>query len=83
MKSRKNATGSKLATAALAGLIAGATLGTAGCASSKAGMESTNSTAKHDCAGKNACKGQGGCKTATHACKGQNDCKGQGGCKSA
>lgn len=36
---------------------------------------------KHDCKGKNACKGQGGCKTDTHACKGQNACKGQGGCK--
>ena len=83
MNNKTTKTGSKLATAALAGLIAGATLSAAGCASSKAGMESTTSTSKHDCAGKNACKGQGGCKTATHACKGQNACKGQGGCKSA
>jgi hypothetical protein len=34
----------------------------------------------HECAGKNACKGQGGCKTADHKCAGQNGCKGQGGC---
>ncbi len=38
-------------------------------------------TGKHDCKGKNACKGQGGCKTDKHSCKGQNACKGQGGCK--
>ena len=30
------------------------------------------------CAGLNACKGQGACKTASNACKGQNSCKGQG-----
>jgi hypothetical protein len=36
---------------------------------------------KHTCKGKNACKGQGGCKSEKHACKGQNACKGQGGCK--
>jgi len=31
---------------------------------------------KHCCAGKNSCKGKGGCG----ANKGKNDCKGQGGC---
>lgn len=31
-----------------------------------------------NCKGINACKGQGGCKTATNTCKGQNSCKGQG-----
>jgi hypothetical protein len=77
----KTKRGAILATAALAGLVTGAMLSVSGCASSKAGMESTSSASKHDCAGKNACKGQGGCKTAAHACKGQNDCKGQGGCK--
>jgi hypothetical protein len=30
------------------------------------------------CAGANACKGQGTCKTATNACSGKNACKGQG-----
>jgi hypothetical protein len=36
--------------------------------------------ATHDCAGKNACKGQGGCKTGDNGCKGKNSCKGKGGC---
>jgi len=31
---------------------------------------------KHCCAGKNSCKGKGGCG----ATKGKNDCKGKGGC---
>ncbi len=35
---------------------------------------------KHECAGKNACKGQGGCTTKDHKCAGQNACKGKGGC---
>ena len=78
----KNKTGSIVAAAALAGLVTGALLSVTGCSTGKAGMESGSSMHKHDCAGKNACKGQGGCKTATHACKGQNECKGQGGCKS-
>jgi hypothetical protein len=30
------------------------------------------------CAGANACKGLGTCKTATNACSGKNACKGQG-----
>ena len=32
--------------------------------------------------GKNACKGKGGCASASakHDCKGKNDCKGMGGC---
>lgn len=30
------------------------------------------------CAGINACKGQGSCKSAKNACKGQNSCKGEG-----
>jgi len=77
----KNKTGSLVAAAALVGLVTGAMFGITGCSTGKAGMESGSSMHKHDCAGKNACKGQGGCKTATHACKGQNECKGQGGCK--
>jgi hypothetical protein len=31
-----------------------------------------------NCAGTNACKGQGGCKGADNACKSQNECKGKG-----
>jgi hypothetical protein len=30
------------------------------------------------CAGVNACKGHGSCKSATNACKGQNACRGKG-----
>ena len=31
--------------------------------------------------GKNECAGQGGCATAkAHSCKGENECRGQGGC---
>ncbi len=36
---------------------------------------------KHECAGKNACKGQGGCKAGDNGCAGKNSCKGKGGCK--
>lgn len=32
------------------------------------------------CAGKNDCKGLGGCKTNDNACMGKNMCKGKGGC---
>lgn len=32
------------------------------------------------CAGKNECKGKGGCKTDKNDCKFKNECKGQGGC---
>jgi hypothetical protein len=38
------------------------------------------SMAKHACAAKNDCKGQGGCKTGDAGCKGKNSCKGKGGC---
>ena len=38
----------------------------------------TEQVAKVDCAGVNACKGQGTCKTEKHGCGGQNECKGQG-----
>lgn len=74
-------TGSIIAAAAMAGLVSGSVLTTTGCSTDKAGMHSETAMQKHDCAGMNACKGQGGCKTAQHDCKGQNECKGQGGCK--
>jgi hypothetical protein len=35
---------------------------------------------KHACAGKNDCKGKGGCKSSDNGCKGKNSCKGKGGC---
>ena len=34
----------------------------------------------HDCAGKNSCKGKGGCKSGDNGCAGKNTCKGKGGC---
>ncbi len=37
-------------------------------------------TPKACCAGKNDCKGLGGCKTNDNACMGKNSCKGKGGC---
>jgi len=73
----------------MTGLLAGAATLQVGCknddststptATTQAGTPTTK-IAQHSCVGKNACKGQGGCKTATHDCKGQNACKGQGGC---
>lgn len=60
----KSKTGSIVAAAALAGFVTGAMLGVTGCSTGKAGMESSSSMHKHDCAGKNACMGHGGCKVA-------------------
>jgi hypothetical protein len=60
--------GSTLAAAAAALLLAGAVAAPAFAADE----------AKGHCVGANACKGQSGCKTASNACKGQNGCKGQG-----
>ncbi|MGZ6989049.1 MAG: hypothetical protein ACXVH0_08825, partial [Thermoanaerobaculia bacterium] len=39
-------------------------------------------TKDNGCAGQNACKGKGGCASASmhHECAGKNECKGQGGC---
>ncbi len=67
--------------AAVAGLYAGS-LTSRGFAAEKAGTAAKEDakTGKHDCAGKNDCKGTGGCKTAKNDCKGKNACKGQGGC---
>ena len=60
---------------ATAGLVAGSAL---------FGQDTTEKPkkkkAKHDCAGKNSCKGQGGCKTGDNGCSGKNSCKGKGGC---
>ena len=77
-----------LATAALAGLMAGtaarlqaATSAPSNLHNASAGLLAEDSNkGKHDCKGLNSCKGQGGCKTANNSCKGQNSCKGKGGC---
>lgn len=81
---KKSSIASLAASAAMAGLIGGAALTTVGCHDpNQQGTMMDKSSTAHDCKGMNACKGQGGCKTADHACKGQNACKGQGGCKAA
>ncbi|HEY5928538.1 MAG TPA: hypothetical protein VIV11_42920 [Kofleriaceae bacterium] len=42
------------------------------------GSAEAEKVSKIDCAGVNACKGQGTCKTETNGCGGQNACKGKG-----
>lgn len=60
------------------GLLAGAQIvNVASAAEEKAEGEKHD----HECAGKNACKGQGGCKSGDGGCAGKNSCKGKGGCK--
>jgi hypothetical protein len=60
------------------GLLAGAQLtNVAYAGEEKAGGEKHD----HECAGKNECKGQGGCKSGDAGCAGKNSCKGKGGCK--
>jgi hypothetical protein len=62
--------------AALTGFVVGTTVSAT--AKPQPGDDTTAKTkvAKHCCAGKNSCKGQGGCG----ATKGKNDCSGKGGC---
>ena len=92
----KSSTKLSIAAAALSGLLVGtaarAATVTVPTSSSKttvqkmvdAGQKAIklDDTAKkaHDCAGKNDCKSQGGCKTGDAGCKGKNTCKGKGGC---
>jgi hypothetical protein len=84
--------GRSLAFTAVSGMVAGL----AGCGSAPpptaetgappaepAAAEAPEAGAKACCAGKNECKGKGGCKSDTHTCAGQNECKGKGGCKPA
>lgn len=58
--------------AILAGAVAGLFTSGAAFAESKAKTSTVN------CAGINACKGQGSCSGADNACKSQNSCKGKG-----
>lgn len=60
---------------ATAGLVAGSAL-----FGQDADKPKKTKKAKHECAGKNTCKGQGGCKTGDNGCSGKNSCKGKGGC---
>ncbi len=61
--------GMLIATAAAGLFLSGAVVARA---TDKAGDD------KVECAGVNACKGQGACAGAGHSCAGMNACKGQG-----
>ena len=70
--------------AAMAGLYTGALATKSYGADDKAGTPAASPDAsKHDCKGKNACKGQGGCGASDKGCKGKNSCKSHGGCSTA
>jgi hypothetical protein len=86
---------SLLMTAAMSGLLTGATTTLAASTSTNTGAPSSISralglsassnfddskTEKHACKGQNSCKGKGGCKAGDNGCKAQNSCKGKGGC---
>ncbi len=79
---------SLLAGAAIAGLISGgltaqlhAATNVTKVANQTAGVLADEKKGEtHDCAGKNTCKGKGGCKTGDNGCAGKNSCKGKGGC---
>ena len=83
---------SLIATAALAGLLAGAATtiqasnllpgpNAAFHARGQSQDQDANKVKeKHACKGQNSCKGKGGCKSSDNGCKGKNDCKGKGGC---
>ena len=87
---RPSTTKALLVGAALAGILSGglvakATAATApqpGKTVSLAGVlaDAEKPDADHGCAGKNTCKGKGGCKTGDNGCAGKNTCKGKGGC---
>jgi hypothetical protein len=75
-----------MASAALAGLLAGtsATIQASnllpGLRSSAQEQSQDQVKEKHACKGQNSCKGKGGCKASDNGCKGKNSCKGKGGC---
>ncbi len=79
-----------ITSAAIAGLYAGAfavkTYAADATPTPKAGTADTakkDAAASHECKGKNACKGQGGCGASDNGCKSKNSCKGKGGCGAA
>ena len=77
-----------LAGAAIAGILAGGALKLNAAqvqktekAKDTAGLLADDKKGEtHDCAGKNSCKGKGGCKSGDNKCAGKNSCKGKGGC---
>ena len=78
---------SLILTAAMTGLLGG-TMARAAAPAQETKQDSAKSKSKaskakvekHACAGKNSCKGNGGCKTGDNGCKAKNSCKGKGGC---
>ncbi len=82
----------KLAAAALGGLVAGASAGADDKKDDKKEKKNPLLSDKHVCKGLNTCKGKGkgekndcagmgACATAkAHTCGGDNECRGQGGC---
>ncbi|MEA3213327.1 MAG: hypothetical protein QOE70_6384 [Chthoniobacter sp.] len=90
---RISTTKALLAGAAVAGIITGGFLTTTKAATTgglvkfdksqataDAGVLAEKKGETHDCAGKNSCKGKGGCKSGDAGCAGKNSCKGKGGC---
>lgn len=86
---RQSTSKSILAGAAIAGLLSGglvANLNAATVSTAKTNVGAPGVLADekkgetHDCAGKNSCKGKGGCKSGDAGCAGKNSCKGKGGC---
>jgi len=87
---RYSTTKSLLAGAALAGIISGGFVASVNAATAAKGDQSglagqladekKEKGETHDCAGKNSCKGKGGCKSGDKGCAGKNTCKGKGGC---
>jgi len=79
-----------IASAAFAGLLAGASAPVQAASSfspaksSFAAQDKPDNSKqpaeKHACKGQNSCKGKGGCKSGDNGCKGKNSCKGKGGC---
>lgn len=67
MTSVRKVTGTAMAAAAAALLIAGTV-----------GVSVSAQAAAVHCGGVNSCKGTSSCKSANNACKGMNACKGQG-----
>jgi len=84
-----NTTKNLLAGAALAGIVTGGLVARTHAAKNVTNREAANIAGvladdkkgeSHDCAGKNSCKGKGGCKSGNNGCAGKNSCKGKGGC---
>ena len=87
---RQSTTKALLAGAAIAGILSGGLVAKLNAATSTQSGKTVTAAGvladekKHDpdhsCAGKNTCKGKGGCKSSDNGCAGKNSCKGKGGC---